>query len=126
NPGEVREAIRALRPQFIVNAAAYTAVDQAESDEGAAHTINADAPGLMAVEAKRIGAILVHYSTDYVFDGRKRTPYVEEDSPNPQNAYGRTKLAGERAIQESGAAHLILRTAWVYARQGKNFLLTIL
>ena len=126
NPGEVREAIRALHPQFIVNAAAYTAVDRAESDECTARTVNADAPGLMAAEAKRIGAILLHYSTDYVFDGTKRTPYVEEDSPNPQNVYGRTKLAGEQAIQESGAAHLILRTAWVYAQQGKNFLLTIL
>jgi dTDP-4-dehydrorhamnose reductase len=126
NPREVREAIRTLRPAFIVNAAAYTAVDKAESDEAAARTINADAPGLMAEEAKKIGAVLVHYSTDYVFDGVKRTPYVEEDAANPQNAYGRTKLAGEEAIRNSGAAHLIFRTAWVYASQGKNFLLTIL
>jgi dTDP-4-dehydrorhamnose reductase len=126
NPEEIRRAIRTMRPHVIVNAAAYTAVEQAESDEAAARIVNADAPGIMAEEAKEIGALLVHYSTDYVFDGTKRTPYVEEDSTNPQNAYGRTKLAGEQAIQRSGAAHLIFRTAWVYARQGKNFLLTIL
>jgi dTDP-4-dehydrorhamnose reductase len=125
-PADVREAIRTVRPNIIVNAAAYTAVDRAESDEPMARAVNADAPGAMAEEAKRIGAVLVHYSTDYVFDGTKRTPYVEEDLPNPQNAYGRTKLAGEQAIQQSGAAHLIFRTAWVYAREGKNFLLTIL
>jgi dTDP-4-dehydrorhamnose reductase len=126
NAGEIREAIRANCPDIIVNAAAYTAVEQAESDEATARSINADAPAVMAEEAKRIGAILIHYSTDYVFDGSKRTPYIEEDSPNPQSAYGRTKLAGERAIQCSGAAHLIFRTAWVYSRRGRNFLLTVL
>jgi len=125
-PQGVRQAIRSIRPDIIVNAAAYTAVDRAESDEAAARAINGDAPGVMAEEAKILGATFVHYSTDYVFDGTKRTPYTEDDSPNPQNAYGRTKLAGERAIQQSGAAYLIFRTAWVYDRQGKNFLLTIL
>jgi dTDP-4-dehydrorhamnose reductase len=125
-PKNVREAIRAARPDIIVNAAAYTAVDRAESDEAMARVINGDAPGIMAEEAKALGALLVHYSTDYVFDGTKRTPYSEADSPNPQNAYGRTKLAGEQAIQQSGATYLILRTAWVYGTRGKNFLLTIL
>jgi dTDP-4-dehydrorhamnose reductase len=122
----VRQTIRAAQPDIIVNAAAYTAVDRAESDEAMARAINCDAPGIMAEEAKALGALLVHYSTDYVFDGTKRIPYSEDDSPNPQNAYGRTKLAGEQAIQQSGAAYLIFRTAWVYARQGKNFLLTVL
>ena len=113
-------------PAFIVNAAAYTAVDKAESEETAAQAINAEAPGVMAEEARKIGAALIHYSTDYVFDGSKTTPYDEDDPPNPQNVYGRTKLAGERAIQASGARHLIFRTAWVYATEGRNFLLTIL
>ncbi len=122
----VRHAIRATQPRIIVNAAAYTAVDRAESDEATARAINAVAPAVMAEEAKTLGALLVHYSTDYVFDGTKRTPYVEEDPPNPLNAYGRTKLAGEQAIQQSGAEYLIFRTAWVYAKQGRNFLLTIL
>lgn len=123
---EVRETIRAVKPRIIVNAAAYTAVDRAESEEAMAQAVNADAPAVMAEEAKSLGAVLVHYSTDYVFDGTKRMPYVEDDLPNPQNVYGRTKLAGEQAVQQSGAAYLIFRTAWVYGRQGKNFLLTIL
>ena len=125
-PDEIRRAIRTGRPDLIVNAAAYTAVEQAESDEQMAYDVNAVAPGVMAEEARSIGAMLVHYSTDYVFDGRKRTPYVEEDSPNPTSVYGKTKLAGEQAIQASGAAHLIFRTAWVYSVQGRNFLLSIL
>ncbi|MBZ5645080.1 MAG: dTDP-4-dehydrorhamnose reductase [Acidobacteriia bacterium] len=125
-PEEIRKIVREVRPQLIVNAAAYTAVDQAESDEAAARAVNADAPGVMAEEAKKIGAALVHYSTDYVFDGSKSTPYLETDPTNPINAYGRTKLAGEEAIRNSGAAHLIFRTAWVYGREGKNFLGTIL
>ena len=125
-PEEIRRTIRDLQPHFIVNAAAYTAVDQAENDEALAHAINAEAPALMAEEAKRIGAALVHYSTDYVFDGSKNTPYEENDGPNPINAYGRTKLAGEEGIRASGAAHLIFRTSWVYATRGRNFLLTIL
>jgi len=125
-PDAIRKVIRAAQPRIIVNAAAYTAVDRAESDEAAATAINADAPGVMAEEAKKLGALLVHYSTDYVFDGAKQAPYVEDDPPNPQNVYGRTKLAGERAVRQSGAAHLIFRTQWVYAREGRNFLLTIL
>jgi dTDP-4-dehydrorhamnose reductase len=125
-PEEIRRAIRTFHPAFIVNAAAYTAVDKAESEETVAQAINAEAAGVMAEEAKKIGAALIHYSTDYVFDGSKTTPYVEDDPPNPKNVYGRTKLEGERAIQASGAKHLIFRTAWVYATQGRNFLLTIL
>jgi dTDP-4-dehydrorhamnose reductase len=126
NAAQIRETIQAIRPNIIVNAAAYTAVEQAESDEAAAHIVNAKAAGIMAEEAKKIGAILVHYSTDYVFDGTKRTPYVEEDAPNPLSAYGRTKLAGEQAIQQVKSPHLIFRTGWVYSTHGKNFLLTIL
>jgi dTDP-4-dehydrorhamnose reductase len=125
-PEEIRRAIRALHPAFIVNAAAYTTVDKAESEESLARAINAEAPAVMAEEVKKIGASLIHFSTDYVFDGSKISPYVEDDPPNPQNVYGRTKLEGERAIQASGAAHLIFRTAWVYATEGRNFLLTIL
>ena len=125
-PAEIRHAIRTFRPALIVNAAAYTAVDRAESEESVARAINAEAPGVMAEEAKKIGAFLIHYSTDYVFDGLKTTPYEEDDPPNAQNAYGRAKLEGERAIQASGAAHLIFRTAWVYATEGRNFLLAIL
>ena len=125
-PEEIRRAIREHQPQLIVNAAAYTAVDNAENDEALAHAINAEAPALMAEEAKRIGAALVHYSTDYVFDGCKNAPYEEDDLPNPINAYGRTKLAGEEGIRASGAPHLIFRTAWVYSTRGRNFLLTIL
>jgi dTDP-4-dehydrorhamnose reductase len=125
-PDDVRRTIREIRPQLIVNAAAYTAVDQAESDEPTARAINADAPLLMAQEAKKVGAALVHYSTDYVFDGLKTSPYCESDAPNPVSVYGKTKLAGELAIQEAGVPHLIFRTAWVYATHGRNFLLTIL
>ena len=126
NPDDIRRVIRESQPNLIVNAAAHTAVDAAESDEAAAHAINAIAPGVMAEEAKRIGALMVHYSTDYVFDGTKEVPYVEDDQPNPRNVYGKTKLAGERAVQENAGAHLIFRTAWVYGREGRNFLLTIL
>jgi dTDP-4-dehydrorhamnose reductase len=125
-PEEIRRAIRNFHPAFIVNAAAYTAVDKAESEENVARAVNAEAPAVMAEEAKKIGASLIHFSTDYVFDGSKTTPYDEDDPANPRNVYGRTKLEGERAIQASGAAHLIFRTAWVYATQGRNFLLTIL
>ena len=125
-PEEIRRAIRSFHPAVIVNAAAYTAVDKAESEETLARAINAEAPAVMAEEAKKIGASLIHFSTDYVFDGSKNSPYVEDDPPNPQNVYGRTKLEGERALQASGAAHLIFRTAWVYAPAGRNFLLTIL
>ncbi len=125
-PEQIRRAIRDTRPNVIVNAAAYTSVDQAEKDQAEARRINADAPALMAEEAKRIGALLVHYSTDYVFDGAKNSPYNEDDPPNPINVYGETKLAGEEAIRGIGLPHLILRTSWVYGTRGKNFLLTIL
>jgi dTDP-4-dehydrorhamnose reductase len=121
---QIRRAIAAVRPGVIVNAGAYTAVDQAESDVAAAQAVNAEAPRILADEARRVGALLVHYSTDYVFDGEKRSPYVEDDSTHPLNVYGETKLEGEIAIRDSGAAHLILRTSWVYATRGKNFLLT--
>jgi dTDP-4-dehydrorhamnose reductase len=125
-PEEIRRAIRTYRPTVIVNTAAYTAVDQAESEPELARMINAEAPAVMTEEAKQIGACLVHYSTDYVFDGLKTEPYKEQDSTNPQNVYGQTKLEGENAIRESGAPHLIFRTAWVYGTQGRNFLLTVL
>jgi dTDP-4-dehydrorhamnose reductase len=125
-PEEIRRAIRAFRPAMIVNAAAYTAVDKAESEQDLARAINAEGPAVMAEEARKIGAFLVHYSTDYVFDGLKTVPYEESDPTNPQNVYGKSKLEAERAIHESGAQHLILRTEWVYAAEGRNFLLTIL
>jgi len=126
NPSDIRRTIREVKPQLIVNAAAYTAVDQAEIDQTTAQAVNALAPGLLAEEAKRIGAFLVHYSTDYVFDGTKKAPYDEIDSVNPINVYGKTKFAGEQAIRGSGASHLIFRTSWLYATRGRNFLLTIL
>jgi dTDP-4-dehydrorhamnose reductase len=125
-PNKIRQAVREARPDLIVNAAAYTAVDRAESEEAIAQAINGIAPGVLAEEAKKLGALLVHYSTDYVFDGTKGKPYEEDDSTNPLSAYGRTKLEGERAIQQADPAYLIFRTAWVYAREGRNFLLTIL
>jgi dTDP-4-dehydrorhamnose reductase len=123
---DIRQIIRDVRPNLIVNAAAYTAVDQAEEDESAARAINAHAPAVLAEEAKRVGATLVHYSTDYVFDGSKKSPYEENDATNPLNVYGKTKLEGEQAIRNAGVPHLIFRTSWVYATRGKNFLLTIL
>jgi dTDP-4-dehydrorhamnose reductase len=126
NPTDICRTIREVRPQVIVNAAAYTAVDQAETDETTAQAVNAQAPGLMAKEAKKIGAALIHYSTDYVFNGVKRIPYDETDSANPMSVYGKTKFAGEEAIRASGVPHLIFRTTWVYATRGRNFLLTIL
>ena len=109
-----------------MNAAAYTAVDQAENDEPAARAINTEAPAVLAEEAKKIGAALIQYSTDYVFDGCKNLPYDEHDQPNPINVYGMTKLAGEQGIRNSGVDHLIFRTAWLYSTRGKNFLLTVL
>lgn len=122
----LRERIRLWRPQVIINAAAYTAVDAAEKEEELAHAINAEAPAAIAQEAAALGARLVHYSTDYVFDGHARVPYREDDPVAPLSAYGRTKLAGERAIRASGCRHLVLRTSWVYAPRGKNFVLTML
>lgn len=125
-PDTIPAAIRECSPDIIVNAAAYTAVDDAEAEPELALRINADAPGIMAEEARSSGALLVHYSTDYVFDGRKNGLYTEADMPNPLNAYGRSKLAGERNIESSGCRHLILRTSWIYAGRGTNFLLTML
>lgn len=122
----VRGVVRELKPTIIVNPAAYTAVDKAETDLDMARRLNADVPRVFAEEAARIGAVLVHYSTDYVFDGTKQGEYVETDAPNPQNVYGLTKLEGEQAVAATGCAHVILRTSWVYGRRGKNFLLTML
>ena len=122
----LRETVRLLKPQVIVNATAYTAVDKAEDEPELAMRINGEAPGVLAEEAKRCGALLVHYSTDYVFDGTKNGPYTEEDTPNPLNVYGRTKLAGEEAIRSVDGNHLIFRTSWVYGERGHNFYLTIL
>ncbi|MFH0798580.1 MAG: dTDP-4-dehydrorhamnose reductase [Pseudomonadota bacterium] len=126
NPDSICGAIREAKPAIIINAAAYTAVDKAESEPEKAMTINGVAPGIIAEEAKRIGAVLVHYSTDYVFDGHKRSPYLETDIPNPLNIYGKTKLAGDLAIQAVDIPHFIFRTSWVYGWRGQNFLLTIL
>ena len=125
-PDRLRETVRAIAPEAIVNAAAYTAVDRAESEPELAQAINAIAPGILAEEAQRLDAVLVHYSTDYVFDGTKADPYVESDPTNPLSVYGRTKLAGERAIGASGCRHVTLRTSWVYGTRGNNFLLTML
>lgn len=119
-------AVRRLRPQLIVNAAAYTAVDRAETDTAIAHAVNAKAPEILAHEAQALDAALIHFSTDYVFDGNKKTAYDESDTPAPQSAYGKSKLAGEQGVTASGVAHLILRTSWVYAGRGSNFLLTML
>ncbi len=121
NPKQLRDVVRTIKPDIIVNAAAYTAVDKAESERQLAAQINATAPGILAEEAKRLGALLVHYSTDYVFDGAKRTPYVEEDAPRPLSHYASTKLEGERAIAASGCRHLTLRTSWVYGPRASNF-----
>lgn len=125
DPDALIHVVRETAPSLIVNAAAYTAVDRAEEDEALARTINADAPGILAGEAKRLGIALVHYSTDYVFDDVGEQPAMESDLTEPLNAYGRTKLAGEEAIRDSGCAHLILRTSWVYSMRGANFLLTV-
>jgi dTDP-4-dehydrorhamnose reductase len=122
----IRRIIRETRPDLIVNAAGYTAVDQAESDGQTARQINALAPGIMAEEARQIDATLIHYSTDYVFDGAKRCPYDESDYTNPLNMYGCTKLAGEAAIEKSGARYFIFRTGWLYAMRARNFLTTVL
>src|ERR1700677_2468901 len=125
-PDTVRAAIREAAPTVIVNAAAYTAVDKAEATPEPAWAINATGPGVIAEEAKRLGALMVHYSTDYVYDGSKQGPWVETDTPNPLNVYGETKLAGDRAIEAVGGDYLILRTSWVYGARGGNFLLTML
>jgi len=122
----LRETVRRLAPAIIVNAAAWTAVDAAETDHEMAFAINAAAPGALAEETKRLGALLVHYSTDYVFDGEKPAPYSEDDAPVSRSIYGQSKLAGEQAIAVTGCRHLVLRTSWVFGRHGQNFLKTIL
>ncbi len=122
----LEDLVRGCQPQLIVNAAAYTAVDKAESEPERARRINAEAPARLAELARKLGAWLVHYSTDYVYDGNKQGPYVEEDPPAPLNVYGRTKLEGDQSIQASGCAHLIFRLCWVYGTRGQNFLRTIL
>ena len=122
----IRSTITTVRPDLIINPAAYTAVDKAESEPALARAINAEAPRVIAEEAAKIGASLIHFSTDYVYEGNKSTAYNESDAVNPLSVYGKTKLAGERAIQAVGLPHLILRTSWVYGTHGKNFLKTIL
>jgi dTDP-4-dehydrorhamnose reductase len=126
SPDSTRRMIRDVRPELIVNAAAYTDVSKAEIEKDKARAINADAPAIMAEEGKKIGSVLLHYSTDYVFDGTKTCPYDEEDKPNPINVYGETKLAGEQAVRHTGVPYLIFRTAWVYGMEGRNFLTTVL
>lgn len=125
-PESLPAIVSEVRPDIIVNAAAYTAVDRAEEEEPVAQTVNGKAVGALAAAARDIGALLVHYSTDYVFDGTQEAPYREEDAPYPINAYGRSKLAGESAVRASGCEYLILRTSWVYAGRKQNFLRTIL
>ncbi len=124
-PDSIRSIVRSAKPGLIVNAAAYTAVDKAESEPDLAMAVNGTAPGILAEEAALLKATLIHYSTDYVFDGSKKTPYTEKDKPNPISTYGKTKLAGEEAIIDTECDHLILRTGWVYGLRGSNFLLTM-
>jgi dTDP-4-dehydrorhamnose reductase len=121
----LRQLVAGMRPDVVVNAAAYTAVDKAETETELCRQINAVAPGILAEEAKKLGALMVHYSTDYIFDGTKTSPYVETDAPNPLGAYGRSKLEGDRAVKASGANHLIFRLCWVYGARGQNFMLTM-
>lgn len=126
DPDSIRRVIREIKPNLIINAAAYTAVDKAEEEPELAMAVNGTAVGVLAEEAKKRNALFIHYSTDYIFDGTKPTPYTEEDEPNPINAYGRSKLAGEEAIKQTDCEHIIFRTSWVYAARGNNFLKTIL
>lgn len=123
---QVRGVMQSVRPDLVINAAAYTAVDQAETEAEMAMRINGEAPGVLAEEAKRLGAALIHFSTDYVYDGRKQGAWVEDDATGPLSSYGHSKLAGEQAIAAVGVPHIILRTSWVYGMTGKNFLLTML
>jgi dTDP-4-dehydrorhamnose reductase len=126
NTDAIRQVIRDIKPDLIINPAAYTAVDKAESEADLAYAINATAPQVIAEEALALGCAVMHFSTDYVYDGCKQAPYVETDDVNPQSIYGKSKLAGEKAIEAVGGPHLILRTSWVYGDYGKNFLNTIL
>ncbi|MEX1033257.1 MAG: dTDP-4-dehydrorhamnose reductase [Cellvibrionaceae bacterium] len=125
-PDRLAATVRHVAPDVIVNAAAYTAVDQAEEEQEEAHAINATAPSVLAAEARALGALLVHYSTDYVFNGSGERPWNEGDKTAPLNVYGCSKREGERAVQESGCRHLIFRTSWVYAARGRNFIRTML
>ena len=125
DPDAIVAAVRGAKPALIVNAGAYTAVDRAESEAALARAINGRAPGILAEEAKRVGALLVHYSTDYVFDGKRTTPYREDDPTAPLNVYGQTKLEGEHAVATAGRHSLVFRTSWVYGLRGRNFLLTV-
>lgn len=122
----IRRLVHELQPSVIVNPAAYTAVDKAEGDAGTAHAVNTGAPGVLAEEASRLGALLVHYSTDYVFDGSKAGEYLEDDAPNPQSVYGASKLAGEQAVRQACQRHVILRTSWVVGAHGGNFAKTMI
>ncbi|MFX1762845.1 dTDP-4-dehydrorhamnose reductase [Paraburkholderia sp. A1RI-2L] len=123
---KIVQVMQALRPRIVVNAAGYTAVDRAESDRELAHAVNAEGPALIAREAARLGSLVIHYSTDYVFDGAKEGWYQESDAPNPVSVYGQSKLDGERAVEVSGATHAIIRTSWVFGLHGSNFLKTII
>lgn len=122
----IRQKLREARPDVVINAAAYTAVDRAESEPELAMAVNGSAPGMLAEETRALGALLVHFSTDYVFDGTNVLPYRESDAPNPISAYGRSKLAGETAVRKAGGPHYIFRTSWVYSAAGSNFVLTML
>jgi len=126
DPDQVARRIREVAPDLIVHPGAYTAVDRAEEEEELAFAVNGTAPGVLAEEARRLGAALIHYSTDYVFDGAKTGPYVEQDRPNPRSVYGRSKLAGEQAVAVAGCPHLILRTSWIFGARGQNFARTML
>ena len=126
NPTSIRAAVLAAKPDVIFSAGAYTAVDKAESEPDLARAVNATAPGILGEEAAKLGALVIHYSTDYVFDGLKSSAYCETDATNPLGVYGKTKLAGENALTASGADHLIFRTSWVFGAHGKNFIKTIL
>lgn len=125
-PDAIRGLVREVAPEVLVNAAAYTAVDQAENQWDLAYAINGAAPGVLAEEARRLDALLIHYSTDYVFNGAKGQPYCESDAPDPLNAYGRSKLRGEQAVQDAGGAYIVLRTAWLYSLRGDSFVNKVL
>ena len=126
NGDSIRRWMRETKPAIVINAAAYTAVDKAETEPDKAMAINGVAPGILAEEARNLNALLVHYSTDYIFDGASKQPYAETDKANPLGAYGRSKLAGDEAVRAAGAAHLIFRLCWVYGARGQNFMLTIM
>ncbi|MFM0737778.1 dTDP-4-dehydrorhamnose reductase [Paraburkholderia xenovorans] len=125
SPEQIKDAVRSVRPRLVVNASGFTAVDAAETSADLAHAVNARAPGVLAAEAKALGALMIHYSTDYVFDGTKSAPYVEDDATAPLSVYGRSKLDGEHAVRGVDVDHWIFRTSWVFGVQGGNFLKSI-